>query len=226
MNPNLRVDMIFTNSGQGTDQISATASVSGLSRGHLFDANSGQATFTHPDDAIKALADDIYRWIHQGWSYGGAPQTDYGTPSYSYGSSEQRFGVFGVGFSLARGAGLFAGYAFFQPLDLLGIEFDYGTQPCVTPVGPGQITVWPGMLSAKLQVFGGRRSRSSQVGFEAAADWAERAGWGHFFNQEVATTKYEWNLAKKLGYVPDLSLGFIGPMPNYLVGGMGICISF
>ena len=250
VNPNLRVDMIFTNSGQGTDQISATASVSGLSRGHLFDANSGQATFTHPDDAIKALADDIYRWIHQGWSYGGAPQTDYGTPSYSYGSSEQRFGVFGVGFSLARGAGLFAGYAFFQPLDLLGIEFDYGTQPCVTPVGPGQITVWPGMLSAKLQVFGGRRSRSSQVGFEAAADWAEQAGWGghgafllrlrpasgfnvdfnlgagHFFNQEVATTKYEWNLAKKLGYVPDLSLGFIGPMPNYLVGGMGICISF
>ena len=78
----------------------------------------------------------------------------------------------------AGAPGLLAGYASLQPLDLVGIEFDYGTQPCATPVGPDQITVWPGMLSAKLQVFGGRRSRPSQVGFEVAADWAEQAGWG------------------------------------------------
>ena len=250
VNPNLRIDMVFTNVGQGTDQISATASVSGLSRGHLFDASSGQSPFTHPDDAIKALADDIYHWVNQGWTYGGTPQSSYVPPSYNYGSSEQRFGVFGLGFSLGRGAGLGSLCASLQPLDLVGIEFDYGTQPCATPVGPSQITVWPGMLSAKLQVYGGRRSRPSQVGFEAAADWAEQAGWGghgafllrlrpdshfnvdfnlgagHFFNQSPATKTYEENLAKKLGYLPALSLGFVGPLPNYLVGGIGLSICF
>ena len=248
--PNLRIDAAVTDVGTGTTQITATASVTGLGRGHLFDATSGQSPFTSGDDAVKALADDIYRWISQGWSYGGAPQTDYAVPSYSYGSSEQRFGVLGLGFSLGRGAGLGSLYASLQPLDLLGIEFDYGTQPCATPVGPDQITVWPGMLSAKLQVFGGRRSRPSQVGFEVAADWAEQAGWGghgafllrlrpdshfnvdfnlgagHFFDQKVTTAMYEKSLEEKLGYVPDLSLGFIGQMPNYLVGGIGICFSF
>jgi hypothetical protein len=248
--PNLRIDMAVNDVGTGTTQITATASVTGLGRGHLFDASSGQSPFTSGDDAVKALADDIYRWISQGWSYGGAPQTDYVAPSYNYGSSEQRFGVFGLGFSLGRGAGLGSLYASLQPLDLLGIEFDYGTQPCATPVGPDQITVWPAMLSAKLQVFGGRRSRPSQVGFEVAADWAEQAGWGghgaillrlrpdshfnvdfnlgggHFFNAPLATKVFEENLAKKLGYVPALSLGFIGPMPNYLVGGIGLSLSF
>ncbi|HTW92985.1 MAG TPA: hypothetical protein VMH22_14935 [bacterium] len=249
--PHLRIDVAWSYATQGTVQISATASVSGLGRGHLFDASSGQAPFTDGYDATKALADDIYRWIHQGWTYGGTPQSSYVPPSYNYGSSEQRFGVFGVGFSLGRGAGLFAGYASFQPLDLLGIEFDYGTQPCATPVGPGQITVWPAMLSAKLQVFGGKRSRSSQLGFELAADRADQAGWGaygaflirlrpasgfnvdfnlgmgHFFNQPLATKIYEERLEQKLGQpMTDLGLGFIGQMPNYLVGGMGICLSF
>jgi len=250
--PNLNIDVIFTNLTEGTARITATASVSGLARGHLFNASSGQAPFTHSDDAIKALADDIYRWINQGWTYGGTPQSPYVPPSYNYGySSEHRFGVFGLGFSLGRGAGLGSLYASLQPLDALGIEFDYGSQPCTTPVGPAQITVWPGMLSAKLQFYGGRRSRSSQAGFEVAADWAEQAGWGghgalllrlrpdphfsvdfnlgggHFFNPELATAKYEYNLAKKLGYVPtDLRLGFIGQMPNYLVGGMGLTLCF
>jgi hypothetical protein len=248
--PNLRIDVAWSYTTNGTTQITANASVSGLGRGHLFDASSGQSPFTDGYDAAKALADDIYRWISQGWSYGGAPQTDYVAPSYNYGSSERRFGVFGLGFSVARGAGMFAGYASLQPLDLLGIEFDYGTQPCATPVGPDQITVWPAMLSAKLQVYGGRRSRPSQVGFEVAADWAEQAGWGghgafllrlrpmskfnvdmnlgagHFFDQKVATAMYEKRLEEKLGYVPDLSLGFIGQMPNYLVGGIGLSLCF
>jgi len=249
--PNLRIDVAWSYSTQGTTQIAATASVSGLGRGHLFDASSGQSPFTDGYDAAKALADDIYRWISQGWSYGGAPQTDYVTPSYNYGSSEHRFGVFGLGFSLGRGAGFGSFYASLQPLDLLGIEFDYGTQPCATPVGPDQITVWPAMLSAKLQVYGGRRSRPSQVGFEVAAEWAEQAGWGghgafllrlrpdshlnvdfnlgagHFFNADSATDVYEKRLAKKLGYVPlDLKLGFVGQMPNYFVFGMGLSLCF
>ena len=107
------------------------------------------------------------------------------------------------------------------------------------------------MLSAKLQVFGGRRSRPSQVGFEVAADWAEQAGWGghgafllrfrpdphfsidmnfgagHFFNQTLATKTYEEHLMTKLGYYPsDLNLGFIGQMPDYLVGGIGLSLCF
>jgi hypothetical protein len=252
VNPNLRIDVLLTQANEGTTQISMTASVSGLGRGHLFNASSGQSPFTTEEDAVQALADDMYSWIHQGWTYPEAPQTDYGTPSYGFGTSyEHRFGVFGLGFSLGRGAGLGSLYASLQPLDLLGIEFDYGTQPCTTPVGPDQITVWPAMLSAKLQFYGGRRSRSSQFGIEAAADWAEQAGWGghgafllrlrpdphfsvdfnlgagHFFNPDSAAAVYEERLAKKLGYVPaDLRLGFIGQMPNYLVGGIGLSLCF
>ncbi len=250
--PNLRIDVLLTQATEGTTQITMTASVSGLGRGHLFDASSGQSPFTTEEDAVQALVDDTYRWISQGWTYPGTPQTDYGTPSYSYGGSgSNKPGVFGLGFSVARGAGMFAGYASLQPIDLLGIEFDYGSQPCVTSAGGTQVTVWPGMLSAKLQLYGGRRSRSSQVGFEAAADWAEQAGWGghgalllrlrpdphfsvdmnlgagHFFKPESATAIYEARLAKKLGYFPtDLKLGFIGQMPNYLVGGIGFSLCF
>jgi len=250
--PNLRIDVIWTYLSEGTTQISATASVSGLGRGRLFDASSGQSPFTEQEDAVQALADDIYRWIHQGWTYPEVPQTSYPPRSYSYGGSGSSApDVFGLGFSLGRGAGLGSLYASFQPIDLLGIEFDYGTQPCVTSANGTQVTVWPGMLSAKLQVYGGRRSRSSQVGFEAAADWAEQAGWGghgafllrlrpdphisvdmnlgagHFFDQQLATAKYEVGLMKRLGYLPlDLNLGFIGQMPNYLVGGIGLNICF
>jgi hypothetical protein len=249
--PNLRIEVLLTEANQGTTQITMTAGVSGLNRGHLFNASSGQSPFTTEEDAVQALADDIYSWIHQGWTYPEAPQSYYPPPSYG-GSGSSTPGVFGLGFSLGRGAGLFAGYAFLQPIDLLGIEFDYGTQPCATPVGPDQITVWPAMLSAKLQVFGGRRSRPSQFGFEIAADKTEQAGWGahgafllrlrpdshfnvdfslgggHFFNQPAATAMYEKRIGEELGQgtIPNLSLGFIGPLPNYLVGGIGLSLSF
>jgi len=249
--PNLRIDMVWTYETQGTTQITATAGVSGLNRGHLFDASSGQSAYTDGDDAIQALADDIYRWLHQGWTYN-TPPTSYVPPSYSpgYGASESRFGIFGVGFSVGRGGGLFAGYASFQPLDFLGVEFDYGTQPVVTSAAGPVVTLWPSLLSAKLQLYNGKRSRSPQLGLEVAADHTEEAGWGahgafllrlrsyplnidfnaglgRFFNYQLGTKNYVERLYYKLGYFPtDLKLGFVGPAPNYLVGGIGLSICF
>jgi hypothetical protein len=248
--PNLRIDVSWSYSASGTTQISASASVSGLNRGHLFDATSGPSPFTVGFDASKALADDIYRWIHQGWTYN-TPQTSYSPPGYGYGGrSESRFGTFAVGFSVGRGGGLFAGYASFQPLDFLGVEFDYGTQPVVTSAAGPVVTLWPSLLSAKLQAYGGKRSHSPQLGFEVAADKTEEAGWGahgalllrlrsyplnvdfnaglgHFFNYQLATKNYAVHLYDQLGYLPtDLKLGFVGPAANYLVGGIGLSISF
>ena len=252
--PQFRIEVIATSDNEGTPQYSLEASVSGLGRGYLFRVTSGDAPFTTGEEAINALADNLYPWFKNGWTYD-VPDAEY-TPSYgSYGGSgnggcSERFGL---GLTLGRGAGLGAVYGFLRPSDILAFELDYGVQPFVVTGNAKPDTFWPKMVSAKLQIYGDHRRASTQFGVEAAADWAEHAGWsihggpilrfrlGSHFDidtdiglaylldpnpKKVALT---YAINHKLGYVPsesDLHLGFIGDPPLVFIGGIGLSFCF
>jgi hypothetical protein len=252
--PQFRIDVTVTNDNEGTTRYKLDASVSGLGRGYLFNASSGDEPFTSADDAVASLADNLYGWFINGWNYT-EPDVEY-SPSYSnYGGSRSSdWGErIGLGLTLGRGAGLGAAYAWLRPTEVLGIELDYGVQPFVITGGAEPDTFWPKMVSAKLQIYGDHRRASTQFGVEAAADWAEHAGWsahgaaimqfrlgshfdidtnlglGYLLDPNPKKVALTYALKNGLGYVPnesDMNLGFIGPLPLVLIGGIGLSFCF
>ncbi len=68
LKPNLYIDVIFSQTGEGTQRITASADVIGLGRkGILFSASSGAAPFTSWRDAVDKLAGEINRALEMGW---------------------------------------------------------------------------------------------------------------------------------------------------------------